>query len=468
MASSPPVELDLLRKYDVPAPRYTSYPTALQFDTSLDGAAVDRRMESRSSEARPVSLYVHLPFCRSLCWYCACTRVISKQRDDAADYVDRLIEEIRLRSTWIDDAPVVQIHLGGGTPTFLPPEQLLRLGRTLRKIFDVQDDAELAVEIDPRECTDEHIDALRELGFNRASLGVQDNNKEVQEAIHRIQPWEKTLEVTETLREAGFESVNFDLIYGLPHQTPDTFGRTLSDVVDAAPERLAVYSYAHVPWVNPAQKHLEGDALPGPETKLALLKQSIEQLTQAGYHYIGMDHFARPDDELTRALEDGTLRRNFQGYSTGQGVDIHGFGMSAISQTRDMYVQNRKELPTYEECLNHNEIPTYRGVVLDRDDKIRRRTIEYLMCRRELSFRELSSTLDIDFADYFDDALRQLEPLEDDGLVTLSGDSLRITDVGRLFLRNIAMPFDAYLDRGDTDQKSTSASSRERTYSRSV
>jgi oxygen-independent coproporphyrinogen-3 oxidase len=468
MATSPPVDLDLLRKYDVPAPRYTSYPTALQFDTSLDADAVGRRMAQRQAEDRPVSLYVHLPFCQSLCWYCACTRVISKERDDAEDYVDRLIEEMKLRSGWIGDAPVVQIHLGGGTPTFLTPGQILRLGRTLRRVFDVQDAAELAVEIDPRECTDAHIDALRDIGFNRASLGVQDNNEQVQKAVHRVQPWETTLRVTEGLREAGFDSINYDLIYGLPHQTPETFGRTLDDVVDAAPDRLAVYSYAHVPWVNPAQKHLEGDALPGAETKLDLLKHGIERLGDAGFRYIGMDHFARPDDELARALDEGTLRRNFQGYSTGQGVDIHGFGMSAISQTQDMYFQNRKELPAYRECVDGGEVPVFRGVTLDRDDRIRRRTIEHLMCRRELPFDELSTELEIDFEDYFADALRDLTALEEDGLVDVSSERLRITDRGRLFLRNIAMPFDAYLDSKPGSTSPEGTSDTRRSYSRSV
>jgi oxygen-independent coproporphyrinogen-3 oxidase len=468
MATSPPVDLDLLRRYDVPAPRYTSYPTALQFDTSLDADAVGHHMAKRQAGGRPVSLYVHLPFCRSLCWYCACTRVISKNRDDAADYVDRLVEEIKLRSEWVGDAPVVQIHLGGGTPTFLPPKQILRLGRTMRRVFDVCDDAELAVEIDPRECTDAHIDALRDIGFNRASVGVQDNNERVQRAIHRVQPWETTLQVTDTLREAGFDSINYDLIYGLPHQTPETFGRTLDDVVEADPDRLAVYSYAHVPWVNPAQKHLEGDALPGPDTKLALLKHAIERLGDAGYRYIGMDHFARPDDELSRALDEGTLRRNFQGYSTGQGVDIHGFGMSAISQTDGMYFQNRKELPVYEEHIDQGDIPIFRGVTLTRDDRIRRRTIEHLMCRRELNFDALSQEHGIDFQDYFADALRELTDLEDDGLVELSSEALRITDRGRLFLRNIAMPFDAYLDQSSDSRRPQTPQNSERSYSQSV
>jgi oxygen-independent coproporphyrinogen-3 oxidase len=394
--------------------------------------------------------------------------VISKNRDDAADYVDRLVEDIELRSGWIGDAPVVQIHLGGGTPTFLPPKQILRLGRTMRRVFDVRDDAELAVEIDPRECTDAHIDALRDIGFNRASLGVQDNHERVQRAIHRVQPWETTLQVTDKLREAGFDSINYDLIYGLPHQTPETFGRTLDDVVEADPDRLAVYSYAHVPWVNPAQKHLEGDALPGPDTKLTLLKHAIERLGDAGYRYIGMDHFARPDDELSRALDQGTLRRNFQGYSTGQGVDIHGFGMSAISQTDGMYFQNRKELPVYEEHIDQGEIPIFRGVTLDRDDRIRRRTIEHVMCRRELNFDALSQKLGIDFQDYFADALRDLTNLEDDGLVELSSEALRITDRGRLFLRNIAMPFDAYLDRSSDARTPQTPQNSERSYSQSV
>lgn len=457
------VDLDLLRKYDVPAPRYTSYPTALHFDDAVGPDVVERRLRETADQQRPLSLYFHLPFCQSLCWYCACTRIISKRREDAAEYVDTLLAEIDRRLELMGSREVVQLHLGGGTPTFLPPDQLRRLGAHLHERFDFADDAELAVEIDPRECSPEHVEALREVGFNRASMGVQDNNPTVQEAIHRIQPWEMTREVTERLREAGFESINYDLIYGLPHQTLETFEQTLDDVLQVDPDRFAIYSYAHVPWVNPAQTLLEGDALPGPETKLQLLKLTIERLGEAGYAYIGMDHFARPDNELYEALESGGLRRNFQGYSTWRGTDIHAFGLSAISQVADLYFQNRKELPPYTETVEAGQLPVFRGVRLNRDDLIRREVIEHLMCRPTLEYASLSERLGVPFLAYFGDAIDRLAPLEDDGLVRVTDEAIHITPTGRLFLRNIAMQFDAYLDHSSARKKE-----HQQRYSKSV
>lgn len=440
------VDLDLLRKYDVPVPRYTSYPTALQFDESVDESAVAERLASESEPGRPLSLYFHIPFCRQLCWYCACNRVISKDRAGSNDYVDRLISEVDRKLPLIGGREVVQLHFGGGTPTFLPPEEIRRLGAYLKDVFEFRQDAEVGVEIDPRQCSREQVDALRQAGFNRASVGVQDHNPKVQEAIHRRQPFDLTKKVVGWLERADFRSVNFDLIYGLPHQTIESFRSTLNDVLSLHPDRLAVYSYAHVPWLHPAQKLLEGEALPEAETKLGLLKQTIERLTEAGYRYIGLDHFARPGDDLADALRDGSLRRNFQGYSTFGGTDVHAFGMSGISQTASMYFQNEKELEAYEARLDEGGLPILRGYVLSEDDRIRQAVIEQVMCQRHIDFEALSERFGIDFEAYFAGELDALSGVESDGLVKRRPSGLEITPTGRLFLRNIAVHFDAYFE----------------------
>jgi oxygen-independent coproporphyrinogen-3 oxidase len=341
---------------------------------------------------------------------------------------------------------VVQIHFGGGTPTFLLPDELRALGRMIRERFLLADDVEFGVEIDPRRLTRNHVDALREIGCNRVSLGVQDHNPAVQQAVHRIQPREVTERVVEWVRAAGIDSVNIDLIYGLPHQTPESFERTLEEVLDLCPDRLAVFSYAHVPWIKPAQKILQTGALPAPETKLKILKLTIEKLTADDeFVYIGMDHFARPDDELAAAQRNKTLQRNFQGYSTRSHADIYSFGMSAISQAGDAYWQNHKELPAYAGALEHDRLPVQRGYLLTSDDLIRRQTIMRLMCDLELDFATMSERLSVNFASYFASELASLEDLEADGLVTRTNSRVRVTNTGRLFIRNIAMRFDAYL-----------------------
>ena len=446
MNSFPSVDLDLLKKYDVPAPRYTSYPTALQFDESFRADELPGRMAEESSQ-RDLSLYFHIPFCEKLCWYCACNRIIEQDREEGTDYLDEMFREVDRRRPLLEGRQVAQIHLGGGTPTFLKPDDLRRLGGRLDDQFDIAQEAEISIEIDPRACSEETVAALADAGFNRASLGVQDHNPTVQEAIHRVQPFEQTARVVGWLRQAGFGSINFDLIYGLPHQTLASFDQTIADVLTLSPDRLAVYSYAHVPWVNPAQKLLEGEALPEADQKLRLFRRCIEELTDAGLSYIGLDHFAKPDDELARARREGTLRRNFQGYSTRGGTDVHAFGLSAISQTETMYFQNAKELDDYRQRLEAGDLPIFRGCTLSRDDRIRRDTIERVMCRGELDFGALSEELDIDFTDYFADELDRLAPLQEDGLLEVGDDHLRIAPLGRLFLRNIATAFDAYLDR---------------------
>lgn len=440
------VPRDLLEAYDRPVPRYTSYPTALHFD-DISAERIAERLRERASDD-PVSLYVHVPFCEKLCWYCACNRVIEKDRSASHRFVDALVEELARKERWIGDRPVVQIHFGGGTPTYLPPGEMRRLGGEIDDRFEVAADAEISVEIDPRACDADRVDALAEVGFNRASIGVQDHDPSVQEAIHRRQPAETTRRTVDRLRDAGFESINFDLIYGLPRQTVASFEQTLRDLVDWEADRIAVYSYAHVPWRHPAQKHLEEVGLPETETKFDIFTRAVERLTDAGMQYIGLDHFAAPDDGLAEAFREGTLRRNFQGYSTHRETEIFALGPSGISQAGAAYFQNQKELDDYYEALDESEraLPVSRGCLLDRDDRIRRETIVHAMCRSELEFDGLSDRLGVDFADYFADELAALEPLEEDGLVDVGEASVSVEPLGRLFLRHIAAVFDAYLD----------------------
>jgi oxygen-independent coproporphyrinogen-3 oxidase len=447
------VDLELMKKYDVPAPRYTSYPTARHFHDGVDDSVVVPRLEEQHDES-PLSLYVHLPFCRKLCWYCACTKIITKDSQRSEEYLDRLDQEMSLRAKTTQGRKAVQMHLGGGTPTFLTPAQIRRLGESLHRHFDVACDVEAGVEIDPREFDADKADALVDAGFNRASLGIQDVNPMVQKAIHRIQPMEMNEEAFSLLRERGFGSINVDLIYGLPHQTVESYEETLDQVLELEPDRFAIYSYAHVPWVNAAQKNLERVGLPVAETKLRLLKYIIERLSQAGYVYIGMDHFARPDDKLAISMREGTLQRNFQGYSTHAGVEIVGLGMSAISQTHDMYFQNTKDLIEYADHLDAGRMPLVRGCVLTEEDRRRRAIITEVMCRAHLDFAGLSETIGTDVTKYVREDLSALRALEADGLVRLSDTGMDITEQGRLFLRNIAVVFDAYLADEDESRYS--------------
>lgn len=444
------VDIDLIRKYDVPGPRYTSYPTAPHFREDLPKEVVEEAIRANNqSGAGPLSLYFHIPFCETLCWYCGCTTVIGKNKDRTARYLEALDHEMRRKSAWIHpDREVVQVHFGGGSPTYLSPGQIRWLGLRIKEYFKLSEEAEIAVEIDPRRLTRDHVRALREAGFNRASLGVQDNNEKVQQAINRIQPPEMTAQVVRWLRDEGFRSINVDLIYGLPHQSVASFAQTLDEVLRLEPDRFAVYTYAHIPWMKPAQKLLERESLPGPEEKLAIQKYIVEHLTSKGYRYIGMDHYAREDNELALAQESGTLRRNFQGYSTLAGVDIYSFGMSGISQIDDLYLQNPKELAEYMEAVYEEDFPIYKAYLLSEDDQIRRGFIMALMCNGRIDFRSLSEELGVDVGTYFHEDLASLDELIDDGLIAVETDWLEVTDRGRLLLRNICMPFDGHLQRG--------------------
>jgi oxygen-independent coproporphyrinogen-3 oxidase len=352
------VDLDLVRKHNVPGPRYTSYPPATQFSDEVSADDVQDRIRANNESERDLSLYFHIPFCKSLCWYCGCTTVISTQQADSAKYLGYIGKEMDLMGKMLNpNRKVVQLHFGGGTPTFLTPAEIRKLGEDLHSRFQFAPDAEAGVELDPRRLSHDHILALREAGFNRVSVGVQDHNPKVQSAVHRIQPFAETKMVVDWIRAAGISSLNIDLIYGLPHQTAASFEKTLGDVLRLQPNRLAVFSYAHVPWIKPAQRIFADEVLPSAELKLELLKLTFEKLTAEGYVYIGMDHFARADDELAAAQKAKTLQRNFQGYSTHGGADIYSFGMSSISQTSNCYWQNVKELPAYYAALDAGKLP---------------------------------------------------------------------------------------------------------------
>jgi oxygen-independent coproporphyrinogen-3 oxidase len=441
------VDLDLIKKYNVPGPRYTSYPPATHFTNAVPHEVLLKKIEENNRTDRDLSLYFHLPFCYSLCWYCGCTTVITADQKKSGDYVRYLERELDLMKQRLNPKrKVVQLHFGGGTPTFSLPDEIRRLGEMIHSRFTFSPDVEAGVEVDPRRLTRDHLVALREVGFNRASMGVQDNDPVVQKAVHRIQPFEMTKQVVEWLREVGFQSVNIDLIYGLPHQRPDTFAKTLDETLSLQPDRFAIFNYAHVPWMKPAQKILNEGTLPTPETKMELLKLTIEKLTGEGYVYIGMDHFAKATDELAIAQRQKTLQRNFQGYSTRGGADIYAFGMSSISQAEDFYWQNEKELPEYYAALDAGRLPLHRGYIMTPEDQVRRVTIMRLMCDLGLDYAHMSRLLSLDFQQHFAAEIASLDDMEADGLLIKTPEGINVTDLGRLLIRNIAMRFDAYAD----------------------
>lgn len=440
----PPAALDLamLRKYPATAPRYTSYPPATKFLAPPDLAGLEQAI---AADDGPLSLYFHLPFCESLCWYCGCNTVITTQHAAADRYLDLLGREIELIALRLRPGrPVTQVHLGGGTPTFFSAAQLRRLATLLRRRFTLAPDCEFGVEIDPRHLQPAQVDAFREIGVNRASLGVQDTNPAVQLAIHRWQPKEQTEQAVGRLRGAGITSINFDLIYGLPLQTPESFGDTLDAVIRLQPTRCSVFSYAHVPWLKPAQRIFEQRGeLPSAEAKLAMAAVAHERLTGAGFVDIGLDHFARPGDELAVAQQNGTLHRNFQGYSTAAGASLYGFGISSISSTPDSYRQNHKDLAAWTSALEEGRLPVEKGLLLTTEDRRRRALIMRVMCDRAVDFAELSAELGIDVPGHFAAELAGLQDLVDDGLVERDAAGFRLTPRGGPLLRIVAMRFDA-------------------------
>ncbi|HMM46532.1 MAG TPA: oxygen-independent coproporphyrinogen III oxidase [Thiobacillaceae bacterium] len=437
--------LALLQKYSMPGPRYTSYPTAPYFHTGFGEAEWQAELAAAPAE-RGLSLYAHIPFCDTLCHFCGCNMVATRDYNKTRPYLAALEREMAQTSQRIDAGRRVrQLHWGGGTPTYLHPEDIRRLMDMMRRYFTLADDAEVSCEIDPRELTREHLVALRESGFNRVSFGVQDMDPEVQKAVNRIQSEALIQQVVDWSRELAFSSINLDLIVGLPKQTVESFGRTLDRVVAWAPDRLAVFAYAHVPWLKKHQRLIREADLPDSATRLGLQQAVNEVLGAAGYVNIGLDHFARPDDELVRAQQNKTLWRNFQGYTTHKHCDILAFGVSSISQTADVYMQNEKNLKRYEARIAETGFAVERGIRLTRDDQIRREAITRIMCDLEIDFAAFGREWEIAPADYFVDALADLRPLADDGLVALDATGIRVTSTGRLFLRNIGMCFDRYL-----------------------
>jgi len=438
------VDLALVEKYNQPGPRYTSYPPATKFVDTITWDALAQRIAANNQTERDLSLYFHIPFCETLCWFCGCTTVITLNHDKGMGYVEALGREVATMAPLMNPKrKAVQLHFGGGSPTFLRPDEIRRLGEHIHKHFTFAPDIEASVEVDPRRLTRDHLVALREIGFNRASMGVQDFNPAVQEAVHRIQPVAMTQQAMDWMRELGFNSINLDLIYGLPHQTVASFAETLDIVLRMQPDRLAVFSYAHVPWIKPAQKILVTKVLPPAETKLQILKLIIETLTDGDrYVYIGMDHFARPNDELAVAQRRKQLQRNFQGYSTRAGSDIYSFGMSSISQIPDAYWQNEKELPRWQDAVEAARPPLHKAYFVTDEDRIRRETIMRVMCDLSLDYAAMSAKLGINFEQHFANELASLTDLEADGLVRRVPGGLEVTNIGRLFIRNIAMRFD--------------------------
>ncbi len=444
------VDLDLVRKYDRPGPRYTSYPTAPHFSDAFSLGDWETHINtSNETAARPLSLYFHIPFCNRLCWFCACSMIVSRSSEPMKKYLATLHREVKLYASRMNpNRKVVQIHFGGGTPTHMTPDQIREVGTMIHDTFQVAEDAEISIEMDPRGLTEEHILALRDVGFNRASVGIQDFDPKVQKAINRVHDAELVGRVLDWIRTAGFNSLNLDLIYGLPHQTIASFEDTLEQIIAFEPDRLAVFSYAHVPWIKTHQKLILPQDMPAPEEKLRILKYIIETLTTRGYDYIGMDHFAKSEDELAVAQREGSLQRNFQGYSTWAGTDIQAFGMSSISQLPRAYAQHTKNLELWHSAVDAGRLPLERGVALSEEDAERRHIIMRLMCDMGMNYAQLSEDLGYDVRDRFRTEFESLDTFEEDGLLSRSESGIEITSVGRLFIRNIAMTFDAYLEQG--------------------
>ncbi|MHB8447425.1 MAG: oxygen-independent coproporphyrinogen III oxidase [Rudaea sp.] len=445
----------LIARYDVNGPRYTSYPAAPQFHAGFGETQLRAAAHASNDDPipRPLSLYVHVPFCLSPCFYCGCTRLITRDKGKAPIYLQRLHREIELTAPLFDrDRPVLQLHFGGGTPNFLDPAQMAELLESLAQHFSFSRDArrEFGIELDPRFCDADYVRALAPLGFNRVSVGIQDFDPEVQAAVNRMQSVAQTRAVLDAARESGFRSSNVDLIYGLPKQTLSGFARTLDEVIALAPDRIAAYAYAHLPERFKAQRQIHAADLPDAAARLNLLGLTVEKLTQAGYRYIGMDHFARADDELARAQDAGTLQRNFQGYSTHGGCDLIGLGMSAISHVGASFSQNARELPGYYAALDTGRLPIARGLALSEDDLIRADAIAQLMCHGVLDIAAFQTRHRLNFDVYFAAELRRLARLENDDLIRITPQALHVTPRGRFLLRNIAMCFDAYLAREAT------------------
>lgn len=451
----------LIKRYDKAGPRYTSYPTAVQFNETFTADNYRAMCEKsntesqRSNSPKPLSLYFHIPFCDTVCFYCGCNKVVTKDRTKAAPYLQRVYKEIAMQAALFDENRMVdQLHWGGGTPTFISHNEMRELMAETRKHFKLHDDdsGEYSIELDPREVSHESIALLRELGFNRMSLGVQDFEPAVQKAVNRIQSEEETLAVIEAAREFKFKSISLDLIYGLPFQNTETFSRTLDKVIAASPDRLSVFNYAHLPEMFKPQRRINAEDLPSPAEKLDILKLSFEKLSAAGYVYIGMDHFAKPDDELAIAQRENTLYRNFQGYSTHADCDLIAMGITSIGQVANSYSQNVKNMEDYYRLVDAGQLPIYRGIELSNDDILRREVITQLICHFHLDKTRIESQFGIQFNDYFKVELDSLNTFVEDGLIDMDENVITVLPAGRLLIRNICMAFDYYL-RQSSEQR---------------
>ncbi|NPA12819.1 MAG: oxygen-independent coproporphyrinogen III oxidase [Aquificae bacterium] len=453
------VEFDerLIKKYAKPAPRYTSYPTAKEFTPTLQEKEWRNKIIQSNERGRPLSLYFHIPFCQSACHFCGCNVIITRRKEVVEPYLEHLFKEMDLVKDLLSpDRKVVQLHWGGGTPNYLEDYQMVKLMEEIKNRFDFEEKAEVSIEIDPRYIDRDKVFLLRDIGFNRISFGIQDFNPKVQQAVNRIQPEEMIFNVMGWIREAGFESVNIDLIYGLPYQTVETFADTIDKVIELNPDRIANFNYAHVPWLKRLQRNIDKSTLPPPQEKLNILKMAIKKLTDAGYIFIGMDHFAKPDDELAVAQRERTLHRNFQGYTTHPEAELFGFGATSISMLHDAYAQNHKILRPYYSNIQQGKLPIERGIILNWDDILRRDIIMRLMSHFTLIKKEIEDKYGIDFDTYFKKELQELKEMEQDGLLKLYPDRIEITPAGRLLIRNISLTFDIYTKMGK-DQKFSQA-----------
>ena len=452
------VDIALIRKYDVKGPRYTSYPTALQFDV-FSPAQYQQAIKTSTRLDRTLSLYFHLPFCSTLCYYCACSKIVTRDKTKGARYLAYLKREIELQAPLFANRLVSQLHWGGGTPTFFDDDQVQDLMDHIRQNFQLVDDAtdEFGIEVDPRTVDGQRTLRLRQAGFNRLSMGIQDFDPIVQKAVNRLQTYTATAEVIKAARADGFNSISVDLIYGLPHQTSKTIDTTLQQVIGLSPDRISIYNYAHMPTRFTPQQRIKGIDLPDPDQKLKILKQCIDTLVTAGYQYIGMDHFAKPDDELAVAQRNGTLQRNFQGYSTFADCDMVAMGVTAISHIGNHFSQNAKTLEAYEQALDQDQLPIEKGITIDNDDLIRKDIIMALICQFRLSFDSIEQAHNIVFKDYFAAELASLAGLQGDGLVTVDDQHIAVTEPGRLLIRNICMAFDRHLQSANAAQSALAA-----------
>lgn len=444
-------------KYSKPGPRYTSYPTAIEFSDSYSYDTYINKLKNQDS-SRPLSLYFHLPFCRSACYFCGCNVVFTSKEEKKERYIDYLFREMDILKEHLDTSrEVMQLHFGGGTPTFFSAEQLSRIISKIKQTFsNFQKDAEISCEIDPRFLDEEQMKLMVENGFNRVSFGQQDFDEKVQTAVHRIQPYDITKNAVDLARKYGINSINVDLIYGLPFQTFETFKKTLDMTLTLNPDRLAVFNYAHVPWLKKTMRKIDETTLPTPDVKLNILKYTIDFFEKNGYKMIGMDHFAKPHDELFLAIEKGELHRNFQGYTTKGGADLIGIGITSIGEGVDYYAQNHKEMDSYERAIDTGKLPFERGIVLSEDDQIRQDVIMELMSNFKLDIKRFEASYLLSFKEYFSDALESLKEFEEAGLVRMSDESIEVSQTGTMLIRNIVMPFDAYMKAHSENRKTFS------------